>query len=179
MTPPTDQSERFETWGREHAPSVRGYLLAMVRRNDVADDLTQEVFARAWQARSRYREQGAARAYLFRIADRLVIDRARNAGRRNAGREVNLNEESWKQVEPTGDVPEPYQAVANAEAARALNEALDRLSPAQRRVLLMRYFGQLTFAAIAEIVECPLSTVLSHCRRGLKTLRELLVEDNL
>jgi len=98
----TERRERFEAWGREHAPSVRGYLLAMVRRNDVADDLTQEVFLRAWQARDRYREQGNARAYLLRIADRLVVDRARKSGR-----ELNLNEENWNQIEPPDDVDEP------------------------------------------------------------------------
>ena len=143
----------------------------MVRHGDVADDLTQEVFLRAWQARDRYREEGNARAYLLRIADRLVIDRARKSGR-----ELNLNEENWKQIEPTGDTPQPYQAVAKAEAARELTAALDRLSPAQRRVLLLRYYGQLTFAEIAEIVPCPLNTALSHCQRGLGTLRKLLVE---
>ena len=70
-------------WEREHGQAVRGYLLAMVRRPDVADDLTQEVFCRAWQARERYRENGTARAYLFRIADRLACDFGRKSGARS------------------------------------------------------------------------------------------------
>ena len=90
-----DQHERFDTWIREHGKAVRGYLMAMVRRADVADDLAQEVFCRAWQARARYREQGNARAYLLRIADRLVCDH-----RRRAGRELTLDKETWKQIEP-------------------------------------------------------------------------------
>jgi RNA polymerase sigma-70 factor, ECF subfamily len=53
---------------------------------------------------------------------------------------------------------------------------LDRLSPPQRRVLLLRYYGQFTFAEIAEMIDCPLNTTLSHCRRGLEALRALLVE---
>ena len=73
---------RFVDWGREHGAAVRGYLMAMVRRADLADDLTQEVFFKAWQARDRYREQGAARAYLLRIADRLVCDLHRKRKRR-------------------------------------------------------------------------------------------------
>ena len=43
--------ERLAQWVREHARAVRGYLLGMVRRPDVADDLLQDVFQRAWQAR--------------------------------------------------------------------------------------------------------------------------------
>ena len=76
-----DDSRRLADWGREHGRAVRGYVLALVRRADLADDLTQEVFFRAWKARRRYREQGSARAYLLRIADRLVCDRGRKAGR--------------------------------------------------------------------------------------------------
>ena len=76
-----DDEERWTEWSRAHGPAVRGYVLAMVRRPDLADDMTQEVFWRAWRGRERYREAGTARAYLLRIADRLVCDR----GHRNAG----------------------------------------------------------------------------------------------
>src|SRR5438105_1148494 len=87
--------ERIARWVREHAGAVRGYLLGMVRRADVADDLVQEVFQRAWQARERYRDQGHERAYLLRIADRLVVDRSRRRMR-----EVNVDEATWREVEP-------------------------------------------------------------------------------
>jgi len=53
---------------------------------------------------------------------------------------------------------------------------LASLSPPQRRALLLRYYGDLSFAEIAAIMGCPLGTALSHCRRGLLKLRELLVE---
>ena len=164
--------QRFARWGRQHGQAVRGYLAAMVGRMDVAEDLAQEVFVRAWQARRRYRAQGHARAYLLRIADRLVFDR-----QRKAGREVTLDEENWKRIEPAGCTEDPSQSLARTEAAKELTAALDRLSPAQRRVLLLRYYGQLSFSEIAQIVECPISTVLSHCRRGLLALRKLLVEN--
>jgi len=144
----------------------------MVRRAVVADDLTQEVFCRAWQARHRYREEGNARAYLFRIADRLACDYGRKAGR-----EVDLNEESWRAVEPAGRGEGPLETLSRAERARQVTAALDRLSHLQRRVLLMRYYGQMSFSDIAEIVGCPLNTALSHCHRGLRALRKLLVED--
>lgn len=170
LTRHANQDDRFADWAREHGRAVRGYLLATVRRPDLADDLAQEVFCRAWQARSRYREEGNARAYLLRIADRLVCDR-----RRKSGRERTVDEEGWKRIEPVSRGVEASEALARAEAASRLAEALDRLSPAQRRVVLLRYYGQMSFAEIAEIVNCPLSTALSHCRRGLLSLRKLMV----
>ena len=166
-----DDAERFAQWGREHGPAVRGYLMATVRRVDLAEDLTQEVFFRAWRARRRYREQGNARAYLLRIADRLVCDR-----RRKGGREITLNEEKWRQIEPASRA-EPAGDLARVEAAGQLSAALESLSAVQRRVLLLRYYGQLSFSEIAQAVGCPLNTALSHCRRGLQALRELLVEN--
>jgi len=50
------------------------------------------------------------------------------------------------------------------------------LHEVQKRVLLLRFFGELEFAAIAEQMELPLGTVLSHCHRGLKSLRKMLAE---
>src|SRR4051812_26756814 len=82
-------------WVRDHAGAVRGDVLAMVRRADVADDLVQEVFQRAWQSRDRYCDTGHERAFLLKIADRLVIDRSRRLGR-----EINVDDATWSELEP-------------------------------------------------------------------------------
>src|SRR5262245_4080710 len=162
-------AERIARLFREHGRAVRGYVLGLVRRPDAADDLLQEVFQRAWQARDRYRDEGRERAYLLRIADRLVVDRSRRLGR-----EINVAEETWHDVEPADRAIDPAEVLALTEASDELTEALDRLTAAQRRVLLLRFFGDLTFEEIAEALECPLGTALSHCRRGLMNLRKLL-----
>jgi RNA polymerase sigma-70 factor (ECF subfamily) len=139
----------------------------------LADDLAQEVFIRAWKARDRYQELGNARAYLLRIADHLVCDYFRKLGR-----EVNLSDQQWEGVEPARprSEPEAAEAVMRKEACAKLGEALELLTAAQRRVLLLRYFGDLSFAEIAGVMECPLGTALSHARRGLQALRELFVQ---
>jgi RNA polymerase sigma-70 factor, ECF subfamily len=166
-----DDEQLFAQWVHQYGKAVRGFLLAMVRHTDVADDLTQEVFCRAWQARSRYCEQGNARAYLLRIADRLACDRGRRSER-----QVNLSDNAWRQCEPCDEAGGPAGAVVVAEQMEQLAAALDRLSPIQRRVLLLRYYGQFSFAEIAGVIDCPLNTTLSHCHRGLEALRKLLVE---
>jgi RNA polymerase sigma-70 factor (ECF subfamily) len=165
-------NDRFAEWSRLYGRAVRGYLLGMVRNADVADDLAQEVFFRAWQARDRYREQGTARAYLLRIADRLIVDRSRRTGR-----EMTLDDHSWQELEPASSTLGPLGAIEQAEAIERLSEAMECLSDAQRRVLLLRFYGQFSFEEIASMVDCPLNTALSHCRRGLQALRRLLVEE--
>jgi RNA polymerase sigma-70 factor (ECF subfamily) len=161
-------TERLAAWVRDHGPAVRGYLFGLTRRWDLADDLSQEVFCRAWQAQARYREQGNPRGYLLTIADRLACDH-----HRRDRRETSL-EEYQRPV-----VFDPAQKLVNDETAKQLGLALDRLSPLQRRVLLMRYYGQLSFQEIADALDCPLSTALSHCHRGLRTLRDELVKEEL
>ncbi len=164
--------QRFEEWVRAHRDTIRTFLFAMVRRADVAEDLTQDVFCRAWEARASYQEQGKGLAYLLRIADRLVCRRWR---RRKPV--ANLDEEGWKCHEPASPTVPPVDVAATAEQMALLARAMERLSPIQQRVLLLRYYGQLDFAEIAEIMEIPVSTTLSHCRRGIEALRKLLGPD--
>lgn len=167
--PPSN--ERAYRWVLEHAGAVRGYLLGLVQRADVADDLAQEVFRRAWQARDRYREQGHERAYLLTIADRLACDRARRKGI-----ELTVDAEAWRSLEPAADESSPDEELLRQEMSAELTFALSQLSPMQRRVLMLRFYGEMEFAQIAQTVGCPLGTVLSHCRRGLVALRNLMAE---
>ncbi|HEY4310129.1 MAG TPA: RNA polymerase sigma factor [Pirellulales bacterium] len=165
-------TERLTEWVRDHARPVRGFLAAMIRDQHAVDDLLQEVFCRAWQARERYAEQGTPRAYLLRIADRLVCDRARVAGR-----ERIITEAHWEQVEPVVADGPPLAALLSTENRQQLAEALEILSDVQRRTLLLRYYGDMEFQEIAQTLGCPTNTVLSHARRGLMALRKLLVEN--
>lgn len=167
--PNSGDGERLALWVREHGPAVRGYLMGIVRRADVADDLTQEVFWRAWRARERYRESGTPRAYLLKIADRLAWDHCRVSRR-----ETHLDEETWSHVEPASEMAGPAEEAAWNESQGQLAEALAALSPLQRRVVLLRYYGGLGFSEIARQCESPLGTVLSHCHRGLQAIRKLL-----
>ena len=151
-----------------------GFLLGMVRDRHLADDLLQETFCRAWQARSKYREVGQERAYLLRIADRLARDRLRAARRRGLG--LLAVEDPHEPPDPASE--SPWESVSQQETEHALRVALESLSDAQRRTLLLRYYGNLSFDEIASELACPLGTVLSHCRRALATLRRLLVEQS-
>src|SRR3569623_1352958 len=76
-----NEGELLTVWVRKHGAAVLGFLTGMVRQRALAEDLLQEVFCRAWQARGRYSDTGQERAYLLRIADRLACDHARRRKR--------------------------------------------------------------------------------------------------
>lgn len=146
---------------------VRGYLWGMLSNRTVADDLLQEVFLRAWKSREQFQGTGSVRGYLLRIADRLVYDLARKKDH-----EKNISDEHWGQIEPVSTEASPVTQTMQAETCLQIQELLQVVPPEKRRIILLRYYGQHTFSEIAEIIDSPLNTVLSHFRRGLLLLKE-------
>ncbi len=169
MTDLEAKNEQITTWTAQYGGLVRGYLMSMVRRADVADDLSQEVFLRAWKGLDLYAEQGEAKAYLMKIAYRVVC----NAKRRRS-MEVNVDDETWTAVEPVDAKADPARNVHQTELNATLSAVLDQLSEAEKKVLTLRYFGEMKFNEIADLIEMPLNTVLSHARRGLARMRDIM-----
>lgn len=130
-----------------------------------AEDAVQEVFLDLWKSASRYDPRIASEAaFVATITRRRLIDRARARKRRPAAEPVS---------EPR--LPPSSQASADVcvEAARAA-DALGKLRPEQREVLLLATVHGLTHEEIAEARGIPLGTVKAHARRGLLRVRELL-----
>lgn len=173
MTDLEAKNEQITTWTAQYGGLVRGYLMSMVRRADVADDLSQEVFLRAWKGLDLYAEQGEAKAYLMKIAYRVVC----NAKRRRS-MEVNVDDKTWTAVEPVDAKADPARNVHQTELNATLSAVLDQLSEAEKKVLTLRYFGEMKFNEIADLIEMPLNTVLSHARRGLARMRDIMQKNN-
>ena len=139
-----------------HRDGVFRYLCRIVGQNE-ATDLTQEVFLRV--ARTAVPETSAdgERAWVFRIARNLALNHRRDAGRQPAT--VALTDASR---------PAPQ------EAAVAMKEALDRLSPLDRDVFLLREAAGLSYEEIAASCEISPPAVRSRLHRARRQLRETL-----
>ncbi len=142
-----------------------------------AEDLLQELFLRLVKSIGRYDHKNRFEPWLYRVAVNLVTDRLRRSARQGRTfRQVN------SQASHSGDPldrlidasPGPGELVARTQQNDRLQEALDRLPAQQREVLLLRYFSELSFKQIAEILGCPTGTVLARAHRALRKLRELL-----
>src|SRR5260370_41940519 len=77
----TSDHQRLVRWIEDHGPAVRGFLFARVRDPSLAEDLLQDVFCNAWEARARFAARGQDRAYLLTIADRLACSAQRGSRR--------------------------------------------------------------------------------------------------
>ncbi|MET7380853.1 sigma-70 family RNA polymerase sigma factor [Streptomyces sp. NPDC005526] len=132
-----------------------------------AEDVTQQVFLGVWRGRHGYRpERGPLAGWIVGITRRKIADAL--AARTRRGELVAAAGSALGPVDPAAGRPE-------AALDRVLvRHELDRLPPAQRRVLCLAFFEDLTQTQIAERTGWPLGTVKSHARRGLHQLRRRL-----
>jgi RNA polymerase sigma-70 factor (ECF subfamily) len=126
--------------------------------------MAQEVFLRVYGARDRYRGSGAFSTWLFRI----VLNVARSAHRRRGRRRPPQPLDAREPASPAAGADE---AVEQEEQSRAVEAAVAALPPRLRDVLVLRQFGELTFAQVARVTGLPESTVKSRVRAALDRLR--------
>jgi RNA polymerase sigma-70 factor (ECF subfamily) len=69
---------------------------------------------------------------------------------------------------------EPIEALKNVEACQAVQTALAKLDEKTREMILLRHFGEMSFAELAKEFDCPIGTVLARVHRGLQKLRQML-----
>lgn len=141
-------------------------ILRIVRHQETAQDLTQEVFLRAWTRIHQFDpEKGSLYTWLMTIARRQAIDYVRSLDARTSQATSALQPEhaSAANVE---------QEALDADSARRVRQALERLEPQKRRLLELAYFEGLSQSEMAEHLKLPLGTVKTWVRSALRELRQ-------
>jgi RNA polymerase sigma-70 factor (ECF subfamily) len=141
---------------------VFGFVRRMVRNEEEAMDVTQEVFIKAFRHMERFDGRSSLRTWLFRIAHNLCIDRARRHDR-------GLTETS---LEPAGadDEPlefadarwDPERIALSEELAAVVEHAVSTMSEKLRTVLLLHDKEDMGYDEIARTVDVPVGTVKSR-----------------
>ena len=144
-----------------YQPEILRYLRHRVRDPEVAEDLTQQVFLKAWQAVPRYQQRGVPfKAWLHRMAHNQMVDHYRARRPTTDLEGIDVPEE-----------PVAEQRVLRQELLERLQEALDRLSSDHREVLVLRFLMEKSAAEIGEIMERKEVTVRGLQFRALRALR--------
>lgn len=140
------------------------YALALSLLGDAheAQDVAQDTFVRVWESAPSYRSQGSPMAWLLTVARNLARSRLRQSGR-----QTTLDEEEWNAIPAAAPEVSP-------EDRQILQESLARLGAEERQIVLLHAVSGLKHREIAQLLEQPLSTVLSKYHRGLKKLRALM-----
>jgi RNA polymerase sigma-70 factor (ECF subfamily) len=154
-----------------------------------AEDLVQETLLRAWQKRTTLTSPGAYRAWLYRIATNLCLDRLRSAPRRSLPPETHpVSDPSSPLLKPAREPiwlePFPDELLADEHSdpqERALSReritlaflvALQRLTPVQRAVLLLREVLEWPASEVAEWLNLSVPAVNSALQRARRALQQ-------
>ena len=157
----------FEEIVKRYQRRVYGTAMRIVRRHDLADDVTQDAFLRAYQALARFDRDRPFGPWICRIAANLAVNHVRSP----KSREEALSETLADTPSP-GDGP--LGGVLESEGRAALDTAMQRLSPEQRAVFVLRVFEELSYQEIAETLGISPGTVMSRLSRARERLREAL-----
>lgn len=168
---PHPASPREVTFGALYeAQFDRVYAFVRFRTNDkgAAEDITSEVFARAWSKLRDPAEHDAATAWLFTTTRRLVIDHYRLTPVRH----LDLIAES---ADPL--VPSPEAAALSSERLGILVRCLTELSERERDVIGLRFVARLRNRKIAAVVRTSEGNVAKILHRALRKLRDRLATE--
>ena len=144
------------------------HVVCIVKDRDEAYDLVQEVFIRACREHRFFNQDFKIKAWLYRVATNLSYNNVRNRNRR-----ATILERAKL---PNRREADQLSHVFAGEQNQQLMEAIGRLSDQHQQILLLRYFDELSYNDIAEVLDIALGTVMSRLSRAKSRLRELLDE---
>jgi RNA polymerase sigma-70 factor (ECF subfamily) len=134
---------------------IYGFVRRRVDDPGRAEEITQDIFLALVERRNAYQVRSSFRTYLYRIALNRVISEHRKRAPGPA-----------RESEPA--------AGGDPSVVQQVRQALDRLEPDQKQVVMLREYEGLTYEEIAKVMSIPVGTVRSKLFRAKLALRELL-----
>lgn len=174
-----NDNSAFDTLLQRHQTKVYAYILRIVKNKDVADDIFQDTFVKAIMTikQGRYTESGKFSAWLLRIAHNLIIDYFRQ----------EKSESSTSTDEDGVDLLNRRDLCESTIEDWLVAEQLDvdlrqlvlSLPDAQREVLIMRFYRNMSFKEIAEATGVSINTALGRMRYALINIRRIAKEKDI
>jgi RNA polymerase sigma-70 factor (ECF subfamily) len=167
----------FRAFYEAYGPPVFSYLVRLMGRREMAEEIAQETFLTAIRKISFFREGGdhGLKAWTFRIATHLAIDTLRREKR------IELPEE-WEKLAdaqvPLHDaVTGPDRELEQLEFSQALHAALAELTPAQRMIFVLKEQEDMSCLEISRVVGCSENAVKQALFRARAALKAALIPE--
>lgn len=158
-----DSVEDFDGLYRRTFTRVYAYAVSLLRDRSAAEEVTAQVFERAYRRRRTYRAgKGSPESWLFGIARNAALDELRRRGRRSGFEAEQLET----------DLAAPEQHVERALARETVRAALAGLDPRERELVALKFAGGLTNVEIARVLGVSESNAGTRLHRVLEKLRE-------
>ena len=164
----------FEELYTRYSNILYATAMKFLKEDADAQDVVQDVFIQIWDKAKLYDPaKGKPLTWALTMTRNRSIDRIRAIQRR-----TRLRDDFEKETvaDESAGIREALSGVDASERTQILRDAVGRLSPEQRKVIDLAFFGGLTQSEIADRLGEPLGTVKARARRGLMKLKELLGE---
>lgn len=142
------------------------FLKRMVRNDEIAAELTNEVFIKVWRHAGTFSNQSSVSTWIFKIAHNEAISFLRKRS------DEALDEKLALQIEDPDDSPEV--TMQKADKATIIRKCMLELSPEHREVIELVYYHEMSVKEVSEIVEIPENTVKTRMFHARKNLCEML-----
>lgn len=155
---------------------VMTVILRIVRDPQLAEDLAQETFVKAFRHLARYDPRRKLASWLFKIAHNTALDHLRKFSPVTVPLEASSSDDpadSWEVLRAPEELG-PDRRADQSELRQALDLALAELRPSYSEVLTLRFQEGLSYQEIADITGLALGTVKIHLHRGRKALAQRL-----
>lgn len=162
-----------------HSKRVLDYIRMMVKNDELADDIYQETFIKVVRFidDGRYTDNGKFLSWVLRIAHNQVIDYFRQTKQQNNLTEADAGYDILNTKKLADASIEDRMVSEQTEAD--LRKLVDNLPAEQKEVVLMRYFGEMSFKEIAEQTNVSINTALGRMRYALINLRKMIKQNQL
>lgn len=172
-------NEAFDELLARHQARIYNYILMMVKSEDVANDIFQDTFVKVVTTlkQGRYTDTGRFAAWLTRIARNLVIDffrQEKSLGKLSTD-DSDIDILNRRELSD-GTIEDEMIDLQIQDDVRAL---LRRLPDNQRRVIVMRYYKNLSFKEIASATGVSINTALGRMRYAILNMRRMAAEHNI
>jgi RNA polymerase sigma-70 factor (ECF subfamily) len=171
-------TEAFDELVTRYRTRVFGMIYNMVHNEQDAWDLAQDSFVKAWKSVKRFRGRSSFYTWIYRIVMNVSIDWLRKKQVKGAGAEFD-DAVQLREIDPASKtVPKadalPYETMERTEIRARIENAIARLSPEHRAVILMKEIEEMQYHEIAEALGCSIGTVMSRLFYARKKLQNSL-----
>jgi RNA polymerase sigma-70 factor (ECF subfamily) len=166
--------EAYGVLVRRYQRRLTAFLSQLVGDLELARELTQEAFIRAWSALERFDPRYRFSTWLFRIAHNLGIDQLRRKRLQTVSLYRTDSDGEELEMVVADLEKDPLGHLENRALADELRAVIDGLRPEYRELVLLRHFAGLSYQEIADFKEMPLGTVKNKLFRAHSVLRRAL-----
>ena len=167
---PDSRNLAFNQLVRKYQQKVYWHIRKMVIDHDDADDLTQEVFVKVWKNLENFRQDAQLYTWIYRIATNECLSFLSSKKRKFF---LPLNDEAAELAEKIDATP----GIDGDEIQLKLQKALLRLPEKQRLVFNMKYYDELKYEEISEILGTSVGALKASYHLAVKKIEEFLKQD--